>query len=173
MLDDRPAERLAGPRVLEGVVGRTLRDPEGLRGDARTRVVDGTSVGAASSRALKRARCMAADFCSGVISPYSAQVAALRDRLEAEVAAGLEIDTADGFQGREREAIVVSLTRSNADGEIGFLVDHRRTNVAMTRARRSLIVVGDGATIGGDEFYAALLAHAENAGALRSAYELL
>jgi ATP-dependent RNA/DNA helicase IGHMBP2 len=109
----------------------------------------------------------------GVIAPYSAQVAAIRDRLADEVAAGLEVATADGFQGREREAIVVSLTRSNEDREIGFLADHRRANVALTRARRALFVVGDGSTLSADAFFAALLEHYEKAGALRSAYELM
>ena len=64
-----------------------------------------------------------------------AQVRLLRERL-ADVP-GLEIDSVDGFQGREKEAIVVSLVRSNPEGEIGFLADTRRTNVALTRAAAS------------------------------------
>jgi len=109
----------------------------------------------------------------GVISPYAAQVAALRERLQDECALGLEVGTADGFQGREREAIALSLVRSNDRGEIGFLSDHRRANVALTRARRAMAIVGDGATLGGDPFYAALWERCERAGALRSAYELM
>ncbi|MDX1947727.1 MAG: AAA domain-containing protein [Pirellulaceae bacterium] len=89
-----------------------------------------------------------------VIAPYSAQVRLLRERLPI---AGLEIDTVDGFQGREKEAVVISLVRSNAAGEIGFLKDTRRMNVALTRARRKLIVIGDSATIGGHPFYRRLL----------------
>ena len=87
-----------------------------------------------------------------MIAPYAAQVRLLRERLpDAE----LEIDTVDGFQGREKEAIVISLVRSNERGEIGFLADVRRMNVAMTRARRKLLVVGDSATLAADPFYAA------------------
>ena len=80
-----------------------------------------------------------------VITPYAAQVRLLREQLEAT---GVEIDTVDGFQGREKEAVVISLVRANPRGEIGFLADTRRMNVAVTRARRKLIVIGDGATVG-------------------------
>ena len=78
---------------------------------------------------------------------------------------GLEIDTVDGFQGREKEAVVISLVRSNREGEIGFLGDTRRMNVALTRARRQLLVVGDSATVGQHPFYAAFLEHCEASGA--------
>jgi superfamily I DNA and/or RNA helicase len=78
-----------------------------------------------------------------VITPYSAQVRRLRELLAD--AGGLEIDSVDGFQGREKEAVVLSLVRCNLEGEIGFLTDVRRTNVALTRARRALIVIGDSA----------------------------
>jgi ATP-dependent RNA/DNA helicase IGHMBP2 len=93
-----------------------------------------------------------------VITPYVAQVRLLRGALAGEVASGLEIDTVDGFQGREKEAVVVDLVRSNDDGEIGFLADTRRMNVALTRARRFLLVVGDSATLAGHPYYAAFLA---------------
>ena len=73
----------------------------------------------------------------------------------------LEIDTVDGFQGREKEAILISLVRSNEQGEIGFLADMRRMNVAMTRARRKLFVIGDSATLSSDPFYARLIAYFE------------
>ncbi len=108
----------------------------------------------------------------GAISPYSLQVEAIRARLRDEVAAGLEVASADAFQGREREAIVFSLTRANRAGEIGFLADRRRTNVALTRARRALVVVGDGATLGADPFFADLLAHVELEGRYLSVFEL-
>src|SRR5262249_10897373 len=85
-----------------------------------------------------------------VIAPYSAQVKLLRDLLPVP---GLEIDSVDGFQGREKEAVVVSMVRSNPEGDVGFLADVRRTNVALTRARRKLIVVGDSATLANHPFY--------------------
>ena len=89
-----------------------------------------------------------------VIAPYAAQVRWLRQHAAHDE---LEIDTVDGFQGREKEAVVISLVRSNRQGEIGFLADTRRMNVALTRARRKLIVIGDSATLGGHPFYAAML----------------
>ena len=103
-----------------------------------------------------------------VITPYAAQVRLLREQLPV---AGLEIDTVDGFQGREKEAVIISLVRSNAKGEIGFLADTRRMNVALTRARRKLIVIGDSATIGGHPFYSRLLTHFERHGAYHTVWE--
>lgn len=104
-----------------------------------------------------------------VIAPYAAQVRLLRGRLEIPE---LEIDTVDGFQGREKEAVLLTMVRSNDRGEIGFLADTRRTNVAMTRARRKLFVVGDSATLGTHKFYAAMLEYFESARAYRSVWEL-
>jgi ATP-dependent RNA/DNA helicase IGHMBP2 len=104
----------------------------------------------------------------GVITPYAAQVRLLRERLAVP---GLEIDSVDGFQGREKEAIVFSMVRSNVEGDVGFLADVRRTNVALTRARRFLLVIGDSATLGADPFYGRLLAHCEQVGAYRSVWE--
>jgi len=106
-----------------------------------------------------------------VIAPYDGQVQRLRALLSARVEAGLEVDTVDGFQGREKEAVVVSLTRANADGEVGFLADVRRMNVALTRARKKLVVVGDGATVARHPFYEAFLRHAQATGAWVSAWE--
>jgi len=105
-----------------------------------------------------------------VIAPYAAQVRLLRERLGS---LGMEIDTVDGFQGREKEAVVISLVRANAKGEIGFLGDTRRMNVALTRARRKLIVIGDSATIGGHPFYARLLEYFELHGGYRTVWEEL
>jgi predicted DNA helicase len=103
-----------------------------------------------------------------VIAPYSAQVRLLRDLL---AGTGVEIDSVDGFQGREKEAVVISLVRSNPEGEIGFLADVRRTNVALTRARRKLIVVGDSATLANHEFYKRLLEYVEGIGVYASVWE--
>jgi ATP-dependent RNA/DNA helicase IGHMBP2 len=104
-----------------------------------------------------------------VIAPYSAQVRRLRREL-ADVD-GLEVDSVDGFQGREKEAVVISLVRSNPEGEIGFLADVRRTNVALTRARRKLIVIGDSATLSGVEFYKELFEYFEAIGAYYTVWE--
>jgi superfamily I DNA and/or RNA helicase len=103
-----------------------------------------------------------------VIAPYAAQVRLLRERL---TTLGLEIDSVDGFQGREKEAVVVSLVRSNPHTEIGFLADVRRMNVALTRARRKLIVVGDSATLAVHPFYRELFAYFEQVGAHHSVWE--
>jgi ATP-dependent RNA/DNA helicase IGHMBP2 len=103
-----------------------------------------------------------------VIAPYAAQVRFLRTLLNVE---RLEIDTVDGFQGREKEAILISLVRSNANGEIGFLADERRMNVALTRARRKLVVVGDSATIASHAFYQRLLDYFEQIGAYHTVWE--
>jgi superfamily I DNA and/or RNA helicase len=104
-----------------------------------------------------------------VITPYSAQVKLLRDQLSVP---GLEIDSVDGFQGREKEAVVLSMVRSNAEGEVGFLVDVRRTNVALTRAKRKLIVIGDSATLANHPFYQRLFSYFEEIGAYGSVWEL-
>ncbi|KAI5291779.1 hypothetical protein KEM54_000015 [Ascosphaera aggregata] len=83
-----------------------------------------------------------------VIAPYNAQVSALAAILrDDEVTAGVEIGSVDGFQGREKEAVVVTLVRSNEKGEVGFLGEKRRLNVAMTRPKRQLCVIGDSETI--------------------------
>lgn len=81
-----------------------------------------------------------------VIAPYDAQVRLLRQLLDAERAEGLAVRSIDGFQGQEREAVVVDLVRSNFEGQVGFLSDTRRLNVALTRAKRLLLVIGDSAT---------------------------
>jgi predicted DNA helicase len=103
-----------------------------------------------------------------VIAPYSAQVRLLREKLDVP---GLEIDSVDGFQGREKEAVVLSLVRSNPEGEVGFLADVRRMNVALTRARRKVLIVGDSATLGGHPFYQDLLSYFESIGAYHSVWE--
>jgi ATP-dependent RNA/DNA helicase IGHMBP2 len=104
-----------------------------------------------------------------VVTPYRGQVRILRDRL-ADVP-DVEVDSVDGFQGREKEAVVVSLVRSNPEGDVGFLADTRRTNVAFTRARRCLIVVGDSATLSHDPFYQRMIEYFEATGAYGSVWE--
>ena len=103
-----------------------------------------------------------------VIAPYAAQVRWLRQH---SVYDRLEIDTVDGFQGREKEAVVMCTVRSNSKGEVGFLSDSRRMNVALTRARRKLIVIGDSATLGADEFFRNLLAWFDETGNYKTVWE--
>ena len=101
------------------------------------------------------------------ISPYSGQVTAAKEILDPK----LRISTIDSFQGQEMEAVIVSLVRSNEDGDIGFLKDYRRMNVAITRAKEQLIVIGDSATIGADPFYNAFLTYVEKHGSYRTVWE--
>jgi len=89
-----------------------------------------------------------------VISPYDDQV----DRIEDLIDRPVEVDTVDGFQGREKEAVLVSLVRSNDRGEVGFLDEPRRFNVSLTRARRKAVVVGDADTVTAAPVYEAFLA---------------
>jgi superfamily I DNA and/or RNA helicase len=103
-----------------------------------------------------------------VITPYNAQVQLLRRLLEG--IEGLEIGTVDGIQGREKEAVVISLVRSNENGEVGFLAELRRLNVAVTRARRHLCVVGDSATLSCHPDLSRLVDHLQAQGEHRSAW---
>lgn len=94
----------------------------------------------------------------GVISPYRAQTALLRRLIKGSrklkgVRRMITVDTVDGFQGQERDVMLISLVRSNEKGEIGFLRDLRRMNVAMTRARMKVILVGNASTLGRHTFY--------------------
>ncbi|HOY08017.1 MAG TPA: IGHMBP2 family helicase [Saprospiraceae bacterium] len=116
----------------------------------------------------------------GILSPYREQVNYLEDMVrEDEVLAPLHansqlvVNTVDGFQGQERDVIYISLVRSNPKSEIGFLSDYRRMNVAMTRARKLLVVIGDSATIGNNAFYAKFLEYCEGKGGYQSAWEYM
>jgi superfamily I DNA and/or RNA helicase len=116
----------------------------------------------------------------GILSPYREQVTQLDTiiREDAELApwmgAGyIQVSTIDGFQGQERDVIYISLVRSNNKNEIGFLQDYRRMNVAMTRARMMLVVIGDSATIGSNKFYASFLDYCAVNGAYKTAWEYM
>ncbi|MFM7327326.1 MAG: AAA domain-containing protein, partial [Bacteroidota bacterium] len=112
----------------------------------------------------------------GLITPYSAQVDRLRKLAEAsDVLEPLHklatINTVDAFQGQERDVIIISFVRSNDQAEVGFLSDIRRTNVAMTRARRKLIMIGDSATLAAHPFYDKLIGWFQEKEFYRSALE--
>ncbi|KAJ4305735.1 hypothetical protein N0V90_001266 [Kalmusia sp. IMI 367209] len=102
-----------------------------------------------------------------VVTPYNAQLALLSGMLK-EAYPGIEMGSVDGFQGREKEAVIVSLVRSNADHEVGFLGEKRRLNVAMTRPKRHLCVIGDSDTVGrGSKFLKAWMDFLEENADLR------
>ncbi|WPT18014.1 DNA-binding protein SMUBP-2 [Picochlorum sp. SENEW3] len=100
----------------------------------------------------------------GVITPYAAQVTLLRSMRSADIGSKLEISTVDGFQGREKEAIVISMVRSNSSGEVGFLSDSRRMNVAVTRAKRHCVIIGDSETISKNAFLDRLVTYFQEHG---------
>ena len=111
-----------------------------------------------------------------VITPYRQQVLYAEDAIDAEPRLkdfSLTINTVDGFQGRERDVVYLSLVRSNEKAEIGFLSDYRRMNVAITRAKKYLVVIGDSATIGNDKFFAGFLAYVEKHGLYQTAWEFM
>lgn len=114
----------------------------------------------------------------GIISPYKAQVGLLKEQFDVKYAANedlsskVAINTVDSFQGQERDIIYISLVRSNEKGEIGFLADTRRMNVAMTRAKKKLVIIGDSATIGQHKFYEKFLDYINEINAYHSAFEL-
>jgi ATP-dependent RNA/DNA helicase IGHMBP2 len=111
-----------------------------------------------------------------VISPYKEQINLLKEQLlhnPSLLAFGdkISVNTIDSFQGQERDIVYISMTRSNPEGEIGFLSDIRRMNVAMTRARKKLVVIGDSATLSQLPFYLDFIAYAEGLNAYQSAWE--
>ncbi|XP_045893560.1 DNA-binding protein SMUBP-2 [Micropterus dolomieu] len=121
-------------------------------------------------KALTEAGVKAKDIA--VIAPYNLQVDLLRQKLSARHPE-LEIKSVDGFQGREKEAVVLSLVRSNRKGEVGFLAEDRRINVAVTRARRHITVVCDTQTVQNHAFLKSLIDHITEFGEVRTAFEYI
>ena len=91
-----------------------------------------------------------------IITPYNAQVSLLRSKLKTDFE-DLEIGSVDGFQGREKECVIISFVRSNDEKQIGFLKESRRTNVAITRAKRHCCLIGDSDTLESDPFFKRLV----------------
>ncbi len=113
----------------------------------------------------------------GIITPYRAQVDYLHHLAESSPLLEplhklVTINTVDAFQGQERDVIAISFVRSNAKGEVGFLADIRRTNVAMTRAKKKLIMIGDSATLGTHPFYVKLLEYVQTNEFYKSTFEI-
>ncbi|KAK9157815.1 hypothetical protein Scep_004389 [Stephania cephalantha] len=101
----------------------------------------------------------------GIITPYAAQVVLLKMiRSKDNRLKEIEISTVDGFQGREKEAIIISMVRSNGRKEVGFLSDQRRMNVAVTRARRQCCLICDTETVSSDSFLKRLIEYFEEHG---------
>jgi len=116
----------------------------------------------------------------GILSPYREQVNHLEELFREDpvlsplvLSGTIDISTIDGFQGQERDVIYISLVRSNNKHEIGFLQDYRRMNVAMTRARMVLVIVGDSATIGNNKFYQEFMDYCAAHGSYRTAWEFI
>ncbi|XP_010425113.1 PREDICTED: DNA-binding protein SMUBP-2-like isoform X2 [Camelina sativa] len=108
----------------------------------------------------------------GIITPYAAQVMLLRIlRGKEEKLKDMEVSTVDGFQGREKEAIIISMVRSNSKKEVGFLKDQRRMNVAVTRSRRQCCIVCDTETVSSDQFLKRMIEYFEEHGEYLSASE--
>jgi len=113
-----------------------------------------------------------------IISPYRLQVQLLRELMPhspelQRYAHKITVNTIDSFQGQERDIVYIGLTRSNPDSRIGFLSEIRRMNVAMTRARKKLVVIGDSATLARTPFYAGFIDYAERHNAYSSAWEFI
>jgi ATP-dependent RNA/DNA helicase IGHMBP2 len=112
-----------------------------------------------------------------VIAPYSLQVELIRERIRTICSStatdSLEVHTVDGFQGREKEAVIISLTRSNDRGEYGFLKEQRRSNVAVTRARRHLCLIGDSDTVSCEPFIKGMIETCHRVGEVWSAHEYM
>ncbi len=113
----------------------------------------------------------------GIISPYKAQCTCLTEELKNSTLPDyikqiIQIDTVDAFQGREKDMILISMTRSNEKGEIGFLNDHKRMNVALTRAKKKLVVFADSATISHSKFYQDFLDYVSENCVYMSAFEV-
>ena len=136
----------------EGSDGRSRQNPKEAALTARV------------AAALLGAGLLASELA--VITPYRAQAELLESLLPS-----VEVGSVDGFQGREAEAVVLSLVRSNPEGDIGFLGEVRRANVAWTRARRLLVVVGDRSTVASDEFFGRMSDYCEMAGEVVSVWD--
>jgi superfamily I DNA and/or RNA helicase len=112
-----------------------------------------------------------------IISPYKQQIDTLKEQFLSSPALQvyehkIAINTIDSFQGQERDIVYISMTRSNPESRIGFLSDIRRMNVAMTRARKKLVIIGDSATLSQFPFYSNFITWAQDRNAYQSAWEL-
>nr|CAG4712081.1 unnamed protein product [Naegleria fowleri] len=117
-------------------------------------------------------KCKISESLIGVITPYSAQVQALRAKISDEFPF-VETSTVDGFQGREKEVIIICTVRSNKNGDVGFLSEERRMNVAVTRARRQVCIIGDSNTLKTNPFLNRMVHYFEEFADVRSAHDYM
>lgn len=159
-----PGIEIDEPIMLIDTAGNDMNEELVDEGDSQSKFNQGeAALAVAHARRLIESGLLPASIA--VISPYNGQV----DLIESIVGGdrlfdGMEIGTVDSFQGREKEAVIISFVRSNSDGEIGFLKDVRRTNVAVTRARRHVCLIGDSATLCRHPFYKDLVKYIEDHG---------
>jgi superfamily I DNA and/or RNA helicase len=117
-----------------------------------------------------------ADVSIGIISPYAEQVRFIRSEMRKDLnlmELDVVVDSIDGFQGQEKDVIYISLVRSNEKGIVGFLKDYRRLNVAMTRARKKLVIIGDMTTLSSEPLFNELADYIEQNGLYQSAWEYM
>lgn len=155
-------------RILDATAPVTFVDTKGINAKERSRQGSTSKENpeeallvAKMTQNLLRAGLNPEDIA--VISPYQDQVDLMDRKIDVEK---MEVKTVDGFQGREKETVIISLTRSNSKNAIGFLEDVRRLNVSLTRAKRKLVVVGDSSTIKNHETYKRFLKYVEENGTL-------
>ncbi|XP_066370029.1 uncharacterized protein [Miscanthus floridulus] len=153
------------------LIDTTGCDMEEVKDEEESTMNEGeAAVSIAHAKLLVESGVNASDI--GIITPYSAQVTCLKMMRNKDAKLkDLEISTVDGFQGREKEAIIISMVRSNSKKEVGFLSDHRRMNVAVTRARRQCCLVCDVETVSNDRFLKRLVEYLEENGEYLSASE--
>lgn len=153
------------------LIDTTGCDMEEVKDEEESTMNEGeAAVSIAHAKLLVESGVRASDI--GIITPYAAQVTCLKMMRNKDTKLkDLEISTVDGFQGREKEAIIISMVRSNSKKEVGFLSDHRRMNVAVTRARRQCCLVCDVETVSNDKFLKRLVEYFEENGEYLSASE--
>jgi superfamily I DNA and/or RNA helicase len=116
------------------------------------------------------------DQTIGVICPYSEQVKFIREQVENDACFrdfSIEVNSIDGFQGQEKDVIYISLVRSNDKADIGFLSDQRRFNVALTRAKKKLVVIGDSTTLAQHQLFSDWIDHMDKLEAYQSAWQYM
>lgn len=172
---DVDVETVGTPLVFIDSAGCDCREAAGTKRPGRRVVATESKSNEGEAEVVVRyvAMLLAAGVPPGdiaVITPYNAQVALLSERLGSDTSTQrVAVRSVDGYQGQEKEVIVMSLVRSNADRKVGFLSDYRRLNVAVTRARRHCMIVGDSDTVCADPFIRTLFRYAEKLGEVQTA----